>query len=283
MDSSKMTPGGWGLLWQILWDYLSPDERDALTGQTIAWLEGHLQLSEWNFIWQKLWAHQTGDEWLKELANEWLAKHADSLGWSFVFHRLYDAGVRDDWMLDRGMEGLANSPVTVADKYLWPKVESLEPAPDLFLYNLTKRLCRANIAFLHDEGAKLVASRLPDVRIEPVLQALHQSMDEPGWAYLLQGLLDHVESHRSVDIALLLQVGRDWLEGRDDQPEWNYVWQRLVDEFSDDATLLRQGREWLTGREGRPDYPFVTRKLDQLSRPQTPAQCPGVKFRPPKR
>ena len=226
MTSQEIPPWGWGLLWQILWDDLLPQKRDDLAAEAKEWLISYPDLPGWNFVWQKLWMYEEGDKFLKECANEWLDDHPDSRGWSFVFQALYDAGIREDWMLNRGMDGLANSPVTVADRYIWSKVESLEPAPDAFLYNLTQRLCKSLIQHIQAEGVELIKSRLPDVGIEPVLEALDQNQDEPGW---------------------------------------NYVYRRLLDELPRDETLLQQGREWLDGHQNRPEYRYVKRKLDKYN------------------
>jgi hypothetical protein len=260
MDSPAMNAQGWGLLWQILWDYISPEERDNLTQPTIDWLAAHTDLQEWNFIWQKIWKHRAGDARLIELARTWLGMNSDVLGWNYVFRALYDSGVREEWMLGVALDGLANSPVTVADKYFWADVESLNPTPEVLLSLVTRRLCRSRIAYITQHGIEFIESRLVNVGTNPVIAALYQEIDEAGWGYIFQMLWDQWKKNPTNN-AQLIQPGREWLIGREDRPDWNYVWRRLVDAQPDDESLLQQGREWLIGREGRPDWNYVWQRL----------------------
>ena len=80
--------------------------------------------------------------------------------------------------------------------------------------------------------------------------------DEPDWPLLWQTLLDH-----DPDKQELIALGRSWLRGREEQPEWPYVWRNLLNHDPNRANLVAIGRAWLEGREDRPDWPFVWRKL----------------------
>ena len=80
--------------------------------------------------------------------------------------------------------------------------------------------------------------------------------NEADWPLLWQTLIDHDPDKRE-----LITLGRAWLSGREDQPEWPYVWRNLLNHDPNRDTLVAIGREWLTGREDRPDWPFVWRKL----------------------
>ena len=60
---------------------------------------------------------------------------------------------------------------------------------------------------------------------------------------------------------MLLPVGRDWLAGRENQPDWSYVWRKLIDQGFECEGLLPVGRDWLVGRENQPEWNFVWQKL----------------------
>ncbi|MCB2263022.1 MAG: S1 RNA-binding domain-containing protein, partial [Candidatus Thiosymbion ectosymbiont of Robbea hypermnestra] len=58
-------------------------------------------------------------------------------------------------------------------------------------------------------------------------------------------------------------AGADWLGGREETPEWNFVWRFLLGhreelpEGIDAAALYRTGAAWLAGREETPQWAFV--------------------------
>jgi hypothetical protein len=265
MNSPAMNPQGWGLLWQLLWDYLSSIERDKFKAETLKWLEEHFDLQEWNFIWQKLYAYDKTDRHLIDLAKVWLTEHSASLSWGYIFNALYDAGVRESWIQDVARLGLANSPVTIADKYLWERVGSLGLPLEEYLYLITKRLCRAPIPVVRVQGVTLIESNLLKINVDVLVKSLYESKDEVAFSYVFQMLLN-ILKHKFVTYRVsLAQIGRQWLSGREDRPDWTHVWRRLVDELPNDAELKEQGRQWLGGREDRPDWTHVWRRLiDEL-------------------
>ena len=69
----------------------------------------------------------------------------------------------------------------------------------------------------------------------------------------------------------LLPRGRDWLKGRDDEPEWTFVWQKLIDQNFEPDTLLPRGRDpGSRAATMSPEWAFVWRKLiDQNFEPNT--------------
>jgi hypothetical protein len=262
ITSPDVNREGWGLLLQLLWDYCSQEERDDLIEETISWLKANMDLEPWNYIWQKLWAYKIKDEFLIELARQWLAGHTDSKGWGFVFEKLYKAEVREDWLLQNGITGLLNSPVTIADKYLWSYVESLGPTPNAFLATLTQRVSNSTIPKVTRLGVKEIVNRILQIGIEPVIEGLNENNNALGWAFLFRDILNLVELSLSQnDKDRYITLGRAWLVGREDRPEWSFVWRRLLDDYPDDDELLKQGREWLGDREDRPEWSFVWRRL----------------------
>ncbi|WP_199103218.1 S1 RNA-binding domain-containing protein, partial [Aquitalea sp. ASV11] len=65
----------------------------------------------------------------------------------------------------------------------------------------------------------------------------------------------------------LLRLGAQWLAGREDRAEWNYVWQALLaqrEALPEGLTfgeLLRLGAQWLAGREDRAEWNYVWQAL----------------------
>ena len=250
----EMTPQGWGLLFRMLWDRAELSEKHSLAQDAVTWLEEHIGLDQWSLVWQRVWSHKTGDGTLKDLALRWLSVNADQAGWSYVYQALFDAGVREPAMVDLGLEGLANSPVTIADRFIWAKISALNPDASTFVGFVTRRLCRSRIRPVTKNGLDLIVSRIPEVGIQPVLDALGVSADEPGWAHVYQGLSNRLEGKPWAAIEGLVRAGRAWLSDREDRPEWSHVWRVLVEKLPGDTELLDVGRAWLSGREDRPEW-----------------------------
>jgi hypothetical protein len=259
--SSELGSEEWGELCVALWEYVPQEERDALFEEIIKWLEANKDLSVWDRVWQIAWTYRTMDKRLKEFARQWLSEHSNNKGWSYIFQNIYNSGLREDWMLSNGIDGLLNSPLTVADKYLWPKIESLGPAPDTFIQSLTQRLCTSRIPYITTLGIKLIISRLSEVGIDPVIAGLEQSMDSPGWMYVYETILEYVKRNRSFyGMGKLIPIGRNWLIGREDKPSWSFVWLQLAGKYADERDFQR-GRDWLIGHEDKPGWTLVWNHL----------------------
>ncbi len=80
----------------------------------------------------------------------------------------------------------------------------------------------------------------------------------------------------------LLQRGWEWLDGNEDNPEWNYGWQKLVDVRKElpgeieSRDLLQRGWEWLDGNEDRGGN---CRHLSTATSTQTPSVQVSAKVR----
>ena len=83
--------------------------------------------------------------------------------------------------------------------------------------------------------------------------------DSPEWPQVWAHLVE-----RGFEIDQLLPMGRDWLTGRGDTPAWTDVWQRLVELGFDTHELQAIGREWLQGREDTPVWSHVWARLVEL-------------------
>ena len=62
----------------------------------------------------------------------------------------------------------------------------------------------------------------------------------------------------------LRRIGRDWLGGREDRPEWTFVWQPLLRHPPGDSEFRKIGRKWLSGREDHRAWGFVWQRLFAL-------------------
>ena len=65
----------------------------------------------------------------------------------------------------------------------------------------------------------------------------------------------------------LIAIGCDWLNGRDDNISWTYVWGILLERPADlptghsTRTLVAQGCDWLSGHDGSESWPRVWQVL----------------------
>ncbi len=96
----------------------------------------------------------------------------------------------------------------------------------------------------------------------------------PYWSIQWESLLDSdwsKDRDGQIVCTSLIALGREWLRGRESLPDWNYVWQRLV-QIGDRLTpglledLLRQGVDWSIGREETPGWAHVWEHLIQYRR-----------------
>jgi hypothetical protein len=261
MSSPALDARGWGLLFQLLWERLPPEQRELFAIRAMEWLSSHQDLQEWSFVWRLLWKGEPFKAELTELARSWLDDHAMTRGWSFVFHDLFDASITAPWLKNAAIRGLTETPFTSADRYLWVKARALGVADAEFLPLLVHRLCRSQIANLTRAGVRLIAELVPSVGSAGALVALEEGQEEMGWPHVFQEII-------SVDVLSseeLLPIGRAWLLGREDRPEWAHVWQRLLELAPSDTGLGGLGRAWLTGREDRPEWAHVWQRLLELA------------------
>ena len=59
---------------------------------------------------------------------------------------------------------------------------------------------------------------------------LNQKEDRPDWFYVWRALLKY-PTHLPPEISQtdLLQVGLNWLKPREDRPSWAYIWETLLE------------------------------------------------------
>ncbi|HLG16643.1 MAG TPA: hypothetical protein VJH03_19400, partial [Blastocatellia bacterium] len=258
----ESTPEGtesWGLLFQMAWDDADGRQRDALYAQGESWLEGNLKSGPWNWIWQRLWAHRPNRREMAEIGFLWLYDNPAHPGWGRVWQRIFDSGLREQDLLGSALAALPCQPESSADLPIWQKVESLAANKSDFLGAIVRKLSRVRSPYKMDQGLDFIISRVEDISLSDILSpAIADAIAEPCWPYFWQHLIKKVRADR------FLELGREWLAGREDKPEWSYIWRRLVDLGFETKMLLPIGREWLAGREDKPEWAFVWQRLVEL-------------------
>ena len=257
MGSRDVNAEGWALLLQTVWDVVPPDRKESIRRQAIGWLEQHRDLAAWNYLWQLLWREEYERAKLIDLAHQWLEQHVQDPAWNRIFQPLADSREQAARLLENARRALTQGPATAADIWVWDKVKALGLMDGEAARLLLIRLCKSISPRIHFEGVK----RLAKLRgaVDPALLAriFSEFPEEPGSPYAFTNLCQFMVGPRETIRRDLLPVGLRWLQGRENRPEWNYVWQALLALTPGDPALEAQGREWLEGRENRPEWAFV--------------------------
>ena len=275
MASPDVDAQGWALLLQTVWDVLPPDRMTDMVRQTVAWLGKHFDLAPWNYLWQLLWKERFERTTLIELAHRWLEEHVHDQAWNRVFQRLVDSGEQAAWLLDNARQGLAQGRATDADIGVWDKAKGLGLTDGEAAKLLLVRLCKSRSPKIHTDGTKRFA-KLRGVVDPPLLATIFSEYpEEPGSSFAFVNLSRFMVAPRDAIRRDLLPVALNWIAGREDRPEWAFVWQALLGLTPDDATFQAQGRAWLRGREDRPEWSHAWRTLLALTPGDAAFQAQG--------
>lgn len=114
------------------------------------------------------------------------------------------------------------------------------------------------------------AREVSEAWLAPQGREARDRTEHPGWAYVLQDALADAEHRRdAAATGRLVALGWRWLQGRQDRPEWNFVWHAVLEHPQDlDAVeggglgpAVALGWEWLHSHMGRTEWPFIWRTL----------------------
>ena len=200
-----------------------------------------------------------GDPRLIEIANSWLQTHAANTGWSYIFQSLFNADIREQWMLQRGLEGMAHSPMTVADPYLWQVIDTLGGNTSQLACFIISRLCKFPTTYIQQKAIQWMSPRREQIEEQSIAYTLREQMAEPAWVFVWQRCLEIFPNALE-----LPSLGCDWLTNREDRQEWNYVWRSCLELCPDDLDLPSLGCAWLVNREERPEWPFIWQRCLEL-------------------
>ncbi|HEU0012663.1 MAG TPA: hypothetical protein VFQ45_03230 [Longimicrobium sp.] len=265
----------WGIAFQLIWANASEAQKPTLYLRGRAWLERSFNCGTWSdvlqlsWVWQQLWKYRPERE-LADLGLLWLYDHPAHASWGRVWQDIFDSGFRAPDLLNTALVAIPCQRESTADLPIWRKVASLEPTQASFISAVTRKLARVRSSYAMNQGIHFLLTFGGEHLLTcNLVSSVADCVDEPGWAYLWQALsrrqvaanLPRMEPEIRRDLILL---GRKWLRGREDQLEWSFVWQRLIELGLDREDLLSTGRDWLGGREDRPDWSHVWRRLIEL-------------------
>lgn len=109
------------------------------------------------------------------------------------------------------------------------------------------------------------ANSLPEQALSNLLACALPYTESPHWAHVWQEALRLPPEPMS--LTGLLARGIDWLNGRDDDESWSYVWRALLERETDlppghmASTLVGQGVDWLSGHDDRKSWSYVWEAL----------------------
>jgi hypothetical protein len=237
----------WGILWCHLWD-CEPGHA-GLAADAGVWLEREWRNRNrnWSRVWERLFKRArsfsvsaTAD--LVDLAVRWLRDNEFEPDWNYVFRQLAVA-YHDSAPWD--------SALRLVDQF---------PANRNWAYGFE---------VVADAGTRFSKGRRETTASAASRWlAAAEGTDTAEWAFVWRKLLDcRDDLPEGVETTQLLQLGLDWLGGREDRAEWAFVWRKLLDCRGDlpegvGATqLLQLGLDWLGGREDREEWAFAWQKL----------------------
>jgi hypothetical protein len=259
LDGSELE---WSLLFQMVWDMASKTERPSLLPSGRFWLERHMERESWPWVYRRLQVFSPTDRALKLLGLRWLEHNARQPAWPGVWGTLYDIRENADNNESTGLVRLSLQAIPMlaesdADLAIWDRTAKLDPPITDLLNAIVHKLVTVRSPYKIDRGCEFLLRFIADNEVVKRLSpALADTMQEDAWAFVWRELVDERPQERD-----LLGLGRDWLKGRDDEPEWTHVWQKLIDQNFERDTLLPRGRDWLKGRDDEPEWTHVWRKL----------------------
>jgi hypothetical protein len=226
----------WGLLFQMVWDDADETKRDALYARGEAWLERHFGSGSWNWIWQQLWAHRPKRRELVDFGFLWLYDNPAHPGWGRVWQRIFDSDLREPDLLSSALEALPRQPESSADLPIWQKVESLQPDKADFLGAIVRKLTQVRSPYKRDQGIDFILSRVDDISLsEILLPAIADTIAQLSWPHLWEVVTKKRPSDHHV-----LELGRDWLTGREDRDEYPYVYRMILQMIAKSVSRPRE-------------------------------------------
>ncbi|MGJ4966537.1 hypothetical protein, partial [Bradyrhizobium sp. HKCCYLRH3061] len=236
---------GWGILFQMVWDMAGQEERQVLLSRGRSWLRAHLDAGAWPWINSRLIRFSPADAVIRDLALAWLSCNAAHQYCARVWLDLFETTqsshqptLEQDALVRLALQAIPAQPETSADIPMWTKTATLNPPINEFVDAVARKLTIIRNPHKHEKGVDFLLSLVPATElIARISPALRDSMEGFGWPYLWINV-----AIRCPREAGWLSRGRDWLMGRDNGPEWNYVWQKLIDQNFEHATLLPRGR-----------------------------------------
>jgi hypothetical protein len=255
---------GWGLLFQMVWDMASQEERSVLVDRGRKWLGTHPVAGAWPWINNRLLGFSPADATLRGQALGWLncypAHQYCARVWLDLFETIESSHQQDlerKELLRLALQAIPLQPETAADIPMWANTATLNPPIAPFVDAIARKLMRVRSPYKREKGVEFLLHLVePNDLVANLSPALRDTMNGFGWPFIW-GDIAQIRPQE----AGWLSLGRDWLTGRENQPEWNYIWQKLIDQNFEPATLLPLGRDWLTGRENQPEWSHVWQKL----------------------
>jgi len=182
----------------------------------------------WGWLWQQLVVAYPEDAPLVEQGLGWLEPSLRGYApdWTFVWRCLADVAGKDPRLPDAGRRWLI--------LHAW----------------------QSGWAYVF----RIMIERWPELApLDRALDLLKTLPDNRSWGYVWTALAG--SSQPLPEPADLPAAGWEWLEGRQDRPDWAFVWQGLADilprEDERRPHLIEQGQQWLQGREQRDDWGHV--------------------------
>ncbi|WP_316225780.1 hypothetical protein [Bradyrhizobium sp. SZCCHNS3052] len=254
----------WGLLFQMVWDMAAQEERLVLLSRGRGWLGVYLEAGTWPWINRRLIRFSPADAVIRDQALAWLSRNTAHQYCARVWLDLCETTQSSQQpsseqaaLVRLALQAIPAQPESAADIPMWTKTAKLNPPVAEFVDAVARKLTKVRNPYQHEKGVEFLLSLVPATElIANTMPALRSNMENFGWPYLWSNL-----ALRCPREARWLSLGRDWLTGRDNEPEWNFVWQKLIDQNFEHATLLPRGRDWLNGRENEPEWTFVWQKL----------------------
>lgn len=247
----------WGPLFQMLWEAFAARERAGLFRAGCEWLSAHQSADAWPHVYAVLLQSAPEDQRLRSLGAFWLEHYPTHQWWPRVWGALRESGFEGTQLGSLAATAIPLLPESDADLAIWHGATLLHPRPADLIGMIIGRL--AGIEGIHKMG-KGIQLMLRIGPPEALVSPLRSAKEGKAWSLLWRTLADDPLTRDAV-----LGVGREWLVGRESQPEWTFVWQKLVEGGLERDSVLPLGRDWLAGREERPEWPHVWRTLIEHS------------------
>ncbi|MGH8654621.1 MAG: hypothetical protein ACREYE_21720 [Gammaproteobacteria bacterium] len=147
---------------------------------------------------------------------------------------------------------------------MWEKAKGLGLRDSEAASLLLVRLCKSINPHIVSQGIKRFASLSPANDPAFLVRIFSEHPEEPGSPYAFVDLCQFIVGRHEAIRRKLLPAAQRWLQGREDRPEWAFVWQGLLKILLNDVDLrelLELGAKWCRNREECVEYPYVEGEL----------------------
>ena len=258
-----------GILFLLCWELAPNGLASALHDAARRWLDIDSSYPAWNELWQKVWqlptyaSHRSS---LLDMAQSWLLSNPAHIGWTFLFQRVFVDAPNTPWLLSIAEKCLPLMPPNSVEAAIMEKVLKLSPDPKRFEALWLGRLSRNTNQHIQTHALRQLRSAGLRPTVDSVRTIVEVSGDEVGAGFTLCLVLESLLGTEltTAETHDLLTTGMTWLDGHEDKPEWNYVWQRLLEVLPDGderSELLTTGMTWLDGHEDKPEWSYVWQRL----------------------